>query len=121
MALVSHDIRKDIASKYEEVMTKFVEANKEAPVEDFQKSDLFTAFRNEVAKLLTEGIKAGKMDIEEIDNILSACQIQLSESELNRIVSADPPLPTTKPPMGQKWTKQVDKMGVVTWVLTSID
>jgi hypothetical protein len=118
---LNYDIKEKITSKYEDALTKFVEANKEAPVEDFQKSYLFTAFRNEVEKLLTEGIKSGKMNIEEIDNILSVCKIQLNENALNRIVSADPPLPTSKAPDGQKWSKQVDANGVVTWVLTPID
>lgn len=76
--------------------------------------------KDKIVSFLYEKNKAQELVIDKLDGILASCGITLNEFDINNIIAADPPAPTTKPPAGQKWTKSVKDDGTVEWVLTKI-
>jgi len=81
-------------------------------VNKFFESKEFEHFKsNAVGRI----VKAKELDDNELTEILKAFRLN---DMLEFILKGEVPMPSSNPPAGQKWTKQVNEDGTEEWVLT---
>jgi len=80
-------------------------------VNKFFKSKEFEEFKS---KAVARIIKAKELTDEELTNILKAFRLN---DMLETILKGEVPMPSTPPPSGQRWVKQVNEAGEEEWIL----